>query len=443
MQWLTAHLELLGFFLMGLFAFWRVRRHQKKLSYAKSILEKVTAEGGEPISLHPDIDPVKCAGCAACTVVCPEGDILALVDHKAVLIGPSRCVGHGECEKACPTGAITLVFGSKTRGVDIPRVTTHYETNVPGLYIAGELGGMGLIRNAVRQGVSAANHALENLPSKKDADYDILIVGAGPAGIAASLACVVQKKKYLTVEQNSFGGTVFNYPRQKIVMSHPAVLPLVGTMKFSKNKISKEELLDYWNGIRKQAGVEIKEHTKFEGLEKRPNHFLVKTSRGEFTASKVILAMGVRGSPRKLGVPNEDSSKVAYNLLDPEEYQGKKVCVVGGGNAGVEAAQSLGKKELKNDVTLLVRGKILDRCNETNQKIINDMASQGLVKLWYESSVVQIEKNSLLINKQGTNLEIENDFLFVFAGAELPNKFLMALGIQIDIKFGEGLKNQA
>lgn len=419
-------------------AYYTSRNRQEKEGI-KAIDKAVKTQTNEPLSLHPEIDPALCAGCGACTKVCPEGDILKLVNHKAVLVAPTKCVGHGECEQACPFEAISLVFGTKTRGQDIPRLNSNYETNVPGLYIAGELGGMGLIRNAVKQGIAAVEDALAKKSSGPDAQFDVLIVGAGPAGVAGAMAATARKAKYAVIEQNSFGGTIANFPRQKVVMSHPAVLPLAGVMKFAKNKVSKEELLEYWGGLRSKYALNIVENAKFNALTVSDGVFQVDTSRGVMTSKKVILAMGVRGSPRRLGLPNEDLPKVTYNLLDPEQYQNCHVAVVGGGNAGVEAAQYLAKAQYKNKVTLLVRGATFDRCNEENQNIINEMQKKGLVDIRYESSVKEIQPDKLVIQKKDGTEEIPNNYLFVFAGAEMPHKFLMSLGIQIDKKFGEAL----
>lgn len=399
------------------------------------LAKAVKANMNEPLTLHPEIDPAICSGCGACTIVCPEGDILKMINNKAVLVGPTKCVGHGECERACPVDAISLVFGTKARGMDIPRVSTNYETNVPGLYIAGELGGMGLIRNAVKQGISAATHALSKT-SSEPADFDLVVVGAGPAGLAATLVAIAQKKKYLTLEQNGFGGTVYNFPRQKVVMSHPFDLPLVGKMKYESNKVSKEELLDSWNQVRRKTGLKIQEQTQFQTVEKVGKNFRVKTNQGDYLTKKVILAMGVRGSPRKLGVPGEESSKVTYNLLDPEQYKDMDVVVVGGGNAGVEAAQMLGEARWKNRVHLLVRSDQFDRCNEDNILRITKMEKNNLVQIWYNSSISEIRPKEVMIKKNEEILTLPNDFIFIFAGAELPFKFLMGLGVEIEKKFG-------
>ena len=431
-------------FAIGIFlflAFASIFRRSVHSRAAKKALKKaVESKTDEPLTLHPEINPALCAGCGACTAVCPEGDILKLIDHKAVLVSPSKCVGHGECEVACPTSAITLVFGTSTRGMEIPRLTSHYETNVPGLYIAGELGGMGLIRNAVKQGTLAAEHALKNLGGKGPPNsVDLLVVGAGPAGLAASLTAIAQKKSYLCIEQGGFGGTVYNFPRQKVVMTYPAELPLTGTMKFPKHKVSKEELLEFWMDVRRKTGLKVREGTRFEGLERKGEVFEVKTSQGVVHARKVILCLGVRGSPRKLGLKNEDLPKVTYNLIDPEQYQGKHIVVVGGGNAGVEAAQMLGQSKFRNRVTLLVRGTAFDRCNEENQKKIRAMEKDRLVNIWFESTIKEIHADRLVISRKTGEETVPNDFLFIYAGAELPHKFLMSLGIGIDKKFGEAL----
>jgi thioredoxin reductase/NAD-dependent dihydropyrimidine dehydrogenase PreA subunit len=444
LKWLNIvsdHFTLISLLAAGIFVFWHINKREKQHKNAKKLLKKsIENKLDEPLTLHPEIDPNLCAGCGTCTKACPEGTILSLINHKAVLVAPTKCVGHGECERVCPMNAIKLVFGTKTRGMDIPRVTSNYETNVPGLYIAGELGGMGLIRNATKQGYLAASHAVKSLDISKKNDCDLLIIGAGPAGLAASLTAIANKKTYLCIEQNSFGGTVYNFPRQKIVMSHPFDLPIVGSKKFASHKVSKESLLEYFNSVRQSTGLIIQENVKFESLSQCENGFKVKTNHGEYSTAKVILAMGVRGSPRKLGVLGEDLPKVTYNLIDPEQYQKCAIIIVGGGNAGLEAAQMLSTMKLNNTVHLLIRGDKFERANDENIKKVQEISQKGLISVWFNSSVKEIHYDKVIVNKDGNIETLINHFVFIFAGAETPHKFLMSLGIDIEKKFGVGLQ---
>ncbi|MBT4792779.1 MAG: NAD(P)-binding domain-containing protein [Halobacteriovoraceae bacterium] len=440
---ISDNFELVSMGIIGVIVALLLLKSSLKQKKTTKVLKKVVANKmNEPFSLHPEIDEAKCLGCGDCTRACPEGEVLQLINHKAVLIHATKCVGHGLCEQVCPLGAIDLVFGTKARGMDIPRISQDYETNIPGLYIAGELGGMGLIRNAVRQGQAAAEHAMKNLTSKAKTDYDLLVVGAGPAGFAAGLEAKKQNKKYVCLEQNSFGGTVYNFPRQKIVMTIPFTLPIEGEVKFSKNVVSKEDLLERWDEIRIKNKVNIKEKSKFDSIVQTDDYFTVGTPEGKVTAKKVILAMGVRGSPRKLGLENEDQEKVAYNLIDPEQYQKQHVGVVGGGNAAVEAAQYLCKEQYGNTVSIFIREDAkngLARCAEDNRNLLFECEEKGLINICYYTSVKEIHTDHLILKTNDGDQKLENNYLFIFAGAEVPHKFLMSLGIKIDKKFGTKL----
>ncbi len=399
----------------------------------------------EPVSLHPEINAALCVGCGSCVKACPEGKILQLVNNKSSLVYPTKCVGHGACEQTCPLGAIDLVFGTKTRGMEIPRISPDFETNIAGLYIAGELGGMGLIRNAVKQGRLASYHAISKLKNVKHAtDVDIFIVGAGSAGFSAALAAKENNCRYKIIDQNTFGGTIYNFPRQKIVTSHPLEFPIAGQVKFKSNIVQKEKLLDVFTQIKDENNLIINEKENFLSLKKLNNQiFSVETSKGTYTAKKVILCMGVRGTPRRLGLANEDLPKVAYNLIDPSEYQNSSVAIVGGGNAGLEAAQYLSKSDLKNKVHLIVRGgpeNAFIKANERNQKLVFELEKKKQITIHYNSCVKVIEKDFILIDKAGGDLKLANHALFIFAGAEVPFKFLMSLGVTIDKAHGEKRK---
>ena len=438
---LTQSLWLFGVAFLVFLGIWGTRQRATHLREAKRKWDDAVAKKmHEPISLHPEIDPTLCGGCGACVAACPEGEIIKLINHRAVLVEPTKCVGHGLCQSSCPYDAIQLVFGTKTRGMELPSIDGNFQTNVPGLYISGELGGMGLIINAVKQGKLAAEHACKTVKNNVKTDFDVVVVGAGPAGLSSALVCAGQKKRYICLEQNKFGGTIYNFPKQKVVMSQPLEFPVIGRFKFQKNKVSKEELLGLWGHVRKQANLNIKEECRFINLQKKGDVFEIETSAGNITSQKVVLAMGVRGTPRKLGLKNEELPKVTYNLLDPDQYQQRWIAVVGGGNAAVEAAQYLCKPQLRNKVFLLVRGPTFDRCNEENQNIINDYAKKGWLTISYDSSVSEIHPDHLMVKKGEETFRLQNDFVFIFAGAIMPFSFLKSIGIMIETKFGEAVK---
>lgn len=440
LDYITRYLHLVGgLFFIGSMWFLIARREQKQKILIKYI-EKVDLEEKEPVSLHPFIDHSKCIGCGACAKSCPEGEILQIIKNRSVLIKPEKCVGHGECEQSCAFGALTLVFGTKTRGIDIPRVTKDYQTNVPGIYIAGELGGMGLIRNAVVQGQWAVKHAANHLQKSPSPVLDFFIVGAGPGGFGAAAQAKLLKKSYHWIDQNTLGGTIYNYPRQKIVMTQPFILAGLGKIKFKRHQVVKEQLLDKFQSIKDHFALDLSEQEKFISVQGTDHNFVIETSHKTYTAQKLILAMGLRGSPRKIGLPNEQMEKVAYSLCDPEAYQSKNVAIVGAGNSAVEAAQYLAKAHLKNKVTLIVRRDYLSSCNQANRDLAEELVASGHLTIIYEAAVKEIQASYLVISqKEKADVTVDNDFLFLFLGSEMPQKFLMSLGITIEKKFREAV----
>ncbi len=415
----------------GVYGFVRRRRN----ATAQATLA-ASQEAGltEPASLYPVIDPALCIGCAVCVDACPEGNILGLLNGKGMLVDPTSCIGHGACREACPQGAITLVLGTATRGVEIPLVDSNFQSNVPGLFVAGELGGMGLIRNAIVQGCQAMDAIAESCRKSGDASIDVIIVGAGPAGIAASLRARELGLHAVTIEQDTFGGTVAHYPRGKIVMTAPVELPLFGKVSFRET--SKEQLLELWTKVVKDTGVEIQFEEELTAVERSAVGFRVTTRRTEYHCAKVLLAIGRRGTPRKLGVPGEERSKVVYRLAAPEQYRGRQILVVGGGDSALEAALSVAA-EPGTETTLSYRGEAFSRAKAKNRDRLTAAEQDSELRVLLGSQVTEIAEGHVTLETDGGPKKIPNDAVIVCAGGILPTPLLRGAGIEIETRHGE------
>ena len=422
--------------LAAILFFWfrHLRKRKKKETVHIAEWQEAVAKGmTEPPSLHPVIDPVRCIGSGSCARACPE-DALGIINGKAVLTNASACIGHGACLVACPVDAIKLVFGTEKRGMDIPNVRPNFETNVPGIFIAGELGGMGLIRKAAEQGRQAMD-SIKNRKASGAADFDVVIVGSGPAGISAGLSAIQHGLRYKLLEQeDSLGGTVYHYPRNKIAMTAPIKLALVGTVKMGE--IQKETLLEFWQDVVKKTGLELSLRQRMDNIERRPDGtFAVHASAGVYTTRSVLLAIGRRGSPRKLDVPGEETSKVVYRLIDAEQYRGQSVIVVGGGDSALEAAIALSEQP-DTDVTLSYRSAAFGRVKAKNRERLQAQEVAGRLRVLLESRIVSIEKDTASIEHAGVVRQVKNDAMIVCAGGILPTPLLQKVGIEFETKFG-------
>ncbi len=413
-----------------------LRKKRRESGIVDEKIRKAKEEGlHEPVSLHPVVDVNSCIGTGACVAACPEKDILGIRNGKATIINASKCIGHGACFHACPTEAISLRIGTEKRGVELPHVNQNFETNVPGIYIAGELGGMGLIKNAVEQGRQAVENIAKSVRKNHEAAYDLIIIGAGPAGISSALAARKHNLKFLLLEQDTLGGTVFNFPRKKIVMTSPMDLPLYGRIKLFET--TKTELLGLWQTVLEKNNITVKENSKVESIVTEGTLFQLKTANGEsYSSATVLIAIGRRGTPRKLNVPGEEKEKVAYRLLEPEEITGKNVLVVGGGDSAVESALLLADR---NQVVLSYRNEVFNRIKSQNNSSLNKAVSEGKIEARLRTNLVSIEDDCVYLSSgdETEPMKLKNDLVYIFAGGELPTRFLEMAGIRITRKFGE------
>lgn len=424
----------IGLFIILSFLIPYINSIKAKEAKTKIRLEKTKSKRQDKALLqHPIINQSLCIGCGICVESCPEGDVLGLINGKATIIHGSHCIGHGKCAEECPIGAIEVGLGDISQREDIPQLSSNFESNINGIYIVGELSGLALIKNAISHGIDAMNHINKCISKKVKSIYDVVIVGTGPSGIASALRAQELGLNYLVIDQDTIGGTILHYPRRKLALVQHIKLPLYG--KLNKGEYRKEELLNIWEEIIKSQNINLQSNCKLLKINKDKEVFKIETSNGFLAANKVVLALGRRGTPRKLNIQGEALSKVMYKLIDAETYKNRKILVVGGGDSAIEAGLGLAHQS-GNMVTISYRKDNFFRLKARNEKNIEKAISDKLLKVIFNSSPIRINEKAVTLKLSDSNLEIENEFVFIFAGGELPFPLLNQIGIE----FGKKIK---
>jgi len=413
---------------LGLLAVWQRRIDARERSRVVDDIREARSLGADrPTTQHPNIEPLLCIGCSSCARACPERGVLELIDGIARVVRGSACIGHGLCAEACPVGAITIGLGELADRPDVPRLSNELESTVPGLFIAGELGGIALIRNAVEQGIRAVEAMARRTRAVVEGPPDVLVVGAGPCGLAATLKSKEAGLRCVTIDQSDVGGTVRTYPRRKLVLMRPVALPL--GERLDRREYRKEELIDHWEGLLARHAVSIRSGVKLIGVERIDEGFETQTSAGPIRSRFVLLALGRRGTPRRLGVPGEESGRVFYRLIDAASFRGQQLLVVGGGDSAIEAATALASQP-GNRVTISYRKPAFFRLKRRNLERCKEFVESGRLRILFSSRVERIEPDRVhLTLASGASEELANDQVFVFAGGEPPYPLLQSAGV--------------
>jgi thioredoxin reductase/NAD-dependent dihydropyrimidine dehydrogenase PreA subunit len=314
----------------------------------------------------------------------------------------------------------------------LPWVGDANESNVPGIYLVGEVSGTPLIKLGLNQGVEIAEKLKKELgASNPDPTIlDVLIVGGGSSGLGAAMRAHELDMKYVLIEGEKIAQIVINMYKGKLLFAEPAAVPNKSSFWFEE--CTREELLERWNKQVKEAGLRIQEHEKVTDVQRQGEIFFVKSTKGEYKARRVILALGKAGNPRKAGAPGEteNGAKIMHVLSDPSQFQGKKIFVYGGGDVAAEATLALCEK---NEVTMVTIDKALTFPKKRNVDALMARKAEGKLQLHLDTKLVRIEKD-VVVFKTGDGQEhsVPNDLVFEMIGAELPLAFFKKVGIKLD-----------
>jgi thioredoxin reductase len=413
---------------------------------------------------HPVINVATCIGCHACVDACPH-DVLAIVNGKAAPVALEQCMEDTSCQVECPTvpkSCIVVNTAKKIPPRKVPERDPKFMTNVPGIYLIGDVSGVPLIKNAINEGGAVVEHVVEDLRRNQqvNAEYDVAIVGIGPAGLSATALAAQRGLSYVAIEQDQVAATIQQtYQAGKYVYFNPTDQPVRGGIKLDGAGAVKEAMIGSWMQTVKSNGLRINEFESCKDIKPSNGGFLVVTEqdktqqRMEYQARRVILAIGNRGTPMRLKVPGEDltitfapheavmpqfcnkcgarrfgenrfcqecgnkyipkagksheDTKVKYRLSDPNLYAGKHIVVVGAGNSAVETAVDLAARRTEdgaqiagwrdNKVSLIIRSNFKSDIKLANKMMVYECIDEGHITPHFRQTIKEITPDEVVL----------------------------------------------
>jgi thioredoxin reductase (NADPH) len=424
-----------------LFGFWvRLRRKRSQ----DKIVEALKSHPAEVVKrLVHSINHSKCVGCSMCVQACPAS-VLELVDHKSAVVNFDSCIQCKRCEKACAFDALRMHDADKPPPmIPMPSVDAYHETPVPGMFLIGQASGTPQVKNATNLGRACVQRIIQSgfrpgTGRQIGAEFDVVVVGSGPAGLSAALTCIEMGLSYCVLEkERAFSWTIRNYYHKgKPVMAEPNDVGLEATLPHWDS--TREELLGAWEELVNQNRMDIRYLANCIDVKKEGEKFIVhladpkgKPGGGQVTAARVVIAIGTLGNPRKLGCPGEELEKVKNSLVDPDEWTGKSILVIGGSDSAVEVVLALGRPELRNKVYHSQRGAKLEGVKPKNLKLMDEALQAGKYEQRYATTMAEVTPNGVALTHttDGRREDLPNDVIFAMIGGNSPQKWLQQIGV--------------